>query len=66
MKKNRILRLVFPHQNCQPDPECIDVRCNRWRIGQDGIEGSDVVVIGVVQVSAGSWMPILQLSRYIL
>jgi len=51
---------------CQPDPECLDGRRNRWRIGPGGIEGSDIVIIGVIQVSAGSWMPILQLSRYIL
>jgi len=51
---------------CQPDPECLDARCNRWRIGPGGIEGSDIMIIGVIQVSAGCWMPIIQLSRYIL
>jgi hypothetical protein len=53
-------------KTCQPDPECLDPRRSRWRIGQGGIEGSDIMIIGVIQVSAGSWMPIMQLSRYIL
>jgi hypothetical protein len=53
-------------KTCQPDPECPDPRRSRWRIGQGGIEGSDIMIIGMVQVSAGSWMPIMQLTRYIL
>ncbi|KAI9434990.1 hypothetical protein H4582DRAFT_1818153, partial [Lactarius indigo] len=36
------------------------------RIGPSGIQRSDIIVIGAVHVSAGSWMPILQLNRYIL
>ncbi|KAH9050275.1 hypothetical protein EDB84DRAFT_1259484 [Lactarius hengduanensis] len=35
-----------------------------WRIWRGGIRGSDIVIIGAVQVSAGSWMPIIQLNRY--
>ncbi|KAH9029308.1 hypothetical protein EDB83DRAFT_2229930, partial [Lactarius deliciosus] len=38
----------------------------RWQIGLSGIQRSDIIVIGAVHVSAGSWMPILQLNRYIL
>jgi len=49
----------------QPDPGCVDWRSGRWRIGQGGIEPSDIMIIGAVEVSAGSWMPILQLTRYI-
>lgn len=37
----------------------------RWRIGVDGIRPSEIVIIGAVHVSAGSWMPILQLNRYV-
>ena len=62
----RVLSLVFSHQTCQPDPGCLDARCDRWRIGPGGIEGNDIMIIGVIQVSAGCWMPILQLTRYIL
>lgn len=38
----------------------------RWGIGPRGITQADVVIIGVVHVSAGSWMPILQLTRYVI
>jgi hypothetical protein len=38
----------------------------RWRIGEGGIQRGDIMVIGAIHVSAGNWMPILQLSRYIL
>ena len=56
---------VFSHQADQQDPSCFDRRSNQWRIGQGGIERSDIVIVGVVEVTAGSWMPILQLTRYI-
>lgn len=38
----------------------------RWFIGPGGITPDDVVLIGAVHVSRGSWMPILQLSRFVL
>ncbi|KAH9987915.1 hypothetical protein BJV74DRAFT_773696, partial [Russula compacta] len=38
----------------------------QWRIGQGGIERGDIMIIGAVHVSAGSWVPILQLTRFIL
>ncbi|KAH9995586.1 hypothetical protein BJV77DRAFT_961023 [Russula vinacea] len=34
---------------------------DRWTIGQGGINPIDIRIIGAIQVSAGSWMPILQL-----
>jgi hypothetical protein len=37
----------------------------RWKIGPHGITQEHVKIIGAVQVSAGSWMPILQLSYYV-
>ncbi|KAI9439537.1 hypothetical protein H4582DRAFT_1812696 [Lactarius indigo] len=33
---------------------------------KDNTCADDIIVIGAVHVSAGSWMPILQLNRYIL
>ncbi|KAI0300619.1 hypothetical protein B0F90DRAFT_1721829 [Multifurca ochricompacta] len=36
-----------------------------WRIGADGITHGHVKVIGAVHVSAGSWMPIMQLTEYV-
>ncbi|KAH9034899.1 hypothetical protein EDB85DRAFT_966951 [Lactarius pseudohatsudake] len=50
----------------EPDPGCTDDRRKMWEIGPCGIRRNDIMVIGAIHVSAGSWMPILQLSRYIL
>lgn len=44
-----------PHTNNDP----------RWFIGAGGITTDEVILIGAVQVSQGSWMPILQLSRFV-
>ena len=39
----------------------------QWRIGgQDGITADNVILIGLINVSQGSWKPILQLNRYII
>ncbi|KAI0247008.1 hypothetical protein BJV78DRAFT_1285887 [Lactifluus subvellereus] len=37
-----------------------------WRIGPYGIGRHHVKVIGAVHVSAGSWMPIIQLTEYVV
>ncbi|KAF8495891.1 hypothetical protein F5888DRAFT_1804443 [Russula emetica] len=37
-----------------------------WVIGTNGIIQSHVKIIGAVHVSAGSWMPIMQLTGYVL
>jgi hypothetical protein len=34
-----------------------------WRIGTDNITQRQVKIIGAVQVSAGNWMPIIQLTE---
>jgi len=40
---------------------------HKWTVGHGNITFSEVVLIGVFQVSPGSWMPILQLmSRVVL
>ncbi|KAF8269740.1 hypothetical protein EI94DRAFT_1573312, partial [Lactarius quietus] len=52
-------------QVCELDSGRNDDRSKIWRIGPCGIQHSDIVVIGAVHVSAGSWMPILQLNRYV-
>ncbi|KAH9007954.1 hypothetical protein EDB83DRAFT_2459501 [Lactarius deliciosus] len=36
------------------------------KIGPCGIRRNDIMIIGAIHVSSGSWMPILQLSRYII
>ncbi|KAH9172482.1 hypothetical protein EDB89DRAFT_2242924 [Lactarius sanguifluus] len=39
----------------------------RWQIGgHGGITQAEVKVIGAIHVSAGSWMPIIQLTRYVI
>ncbi|KAN0131007.1 hypothetical protein V8E53_011140 [Lactarius tabidus] len=48
------------------DSGCVDDRSKLWQIGPGGIHRGDIVIIGAVHVSAGSWMPILQLNRYIV
>jgi hypothetical protein len=37
----------------------------RWRIAPNGhgITQNDIILVGVVHVSSGSWMPIIQLNR---
>ncbi|KAH9995428.1 hypothetical protein BJV74DRAFT_333841 [Russula compacta] len=34
-----------------------------WRVGPGGINRNHVIIVGTVQVSAGGWMPILQISN---
>ncbi|KAI0265993.1 hypothetical protein BGY98DRAFT_977812 [Russula aff. rugulosa BPL654] len=36
-----------------------------WRIGGGGITKEQVILIGAVHVTQGSWQPILQLNRYV-
>jgi hypothetical protein len=38
----------------------------RWAIGPQCIMQRHVKVIGAVHVSAGSWVPIVQLTGYVL
>ena len=42
------------------------VACPGWEIGTHGITQTHVKIIGAVHVSAGSWMPIMQLTGYVL
>ena len=39
----------------------------RWQIGMpNGIKLHEVKVVGAIHVSAGSWMPIIQLTQHII
>jgi len=38
-------------------------RADRWIIGQGGVVPANIRVIGAIHVSAGTWMPILQLNN---
>ena len=39
----------------------------RWQIGivPGGITADEVKILGAIHVSAGTWMPIMQLTRYV-
>jgi hypothetical protein len=37
-----------------------------WRVGSRGITSSNIILIGFIHVSQGSWQPILELDRYIV
>ena len=36
-----------------------------WFVGRDGITANDVILVGLIHVTPGSWQPILQLNRYV-
>jgi len=38
----------------------------KWRVAHDNVTFNEVILIGIVQVSAGSWMPILQLMNRVV
>ncbi|KAI9511587.1 hypothetical protein F5148DRAFT_1146751 [Russula earlei] len=48
--------------------DCMQVQSAdpRWAVGYGGINVNEVMLIGVVQVSAGSWMPMLQLMERVV
>jgi hypothetical protein len=52
------------HQSLQPDNA--NPQPKWWIGGGRGIQPNEIVIIGAIQVSSGSWMPILQLNRYVL
>ncbi|KAI0322813.1 hypothetical protein OF83DRAFT_1026798, partial [Amylostereum chailletii] len=47
----------------QPPPVVEGEYDTRWRVGSGGIQINDIVLVGVVHTSAGSWQPLLRLSR---
>ena len=62
---------LSPSSNDASHQECISngvVSTERqWRIGMHGgITPAHVKVVGAINVSASSWMPILQLTRYVI
>ncbi|KAH9179141.1 hypothetical protein EDB89DRAFT_775340 [Lactarius sanguifluus] len=50
---------------CELDSGCADGRRKLWRIGPGGIQRNDIIIVGAVHVSAGTWVPMMQLNRYI-
>lgn len=51
-------------QEGERDP---DRFCEHWKLGEeDGIELDDLNIIGLVHISRGTWMPILQLNQHVI
>lgn len=51
-------------QEGERDPNTFN---ERWKLGDDdGIHPEDINIIGLLHVSRGTWMPILQLSGHII
>ncbi|KAI0246599.1 hypothetical protein BJV78DRAFT_1157776 [Lactifluus subvellereus] len=65
---DRITVATFAHRvgesECRPDPGYTSSDGQLWRIGDGGVQLSNIMIIGVVNPSAGSWMPILQFIRH--
>jgi hypothetical protein len=74
--RNPITVALFAHQIGRTVDSFLQVRerdlgssdepREQWQIGPGGIRHEDVVIIGAINDSAGSWMPIMQLNRYII
>ncbi|KAI9465594.1 hypothetical protein BJY52DRAFT_594062 [Lactarius psammicola] len=62
---NAFLRVCDLDQELDFQAKKVGDQRKLWRIGSDGIQRSDIIIIGAVHVSAGSWMPIMQVNRYI-
>jgi hypothetical protein len=59
----------FDHANVPiavQEVERLDGQDANWRVGAGGITKGQVILIGVVHISQGSWQPILQLNRYVV
>lgn len=51
-------------QEGERDPDTFN---ERWKLGDDdGIQPEEINIVGLLHVSRGTWMPILQLSRHIM
>ncbi|KAF8471618.1 hypothetical protein DFH94DRAFT_768601 [Russula ochroleuca] len=37
-----------------------------WKLGEGGIQPQEIHIIGMLHISKGTWMPILQLDRHII
>ncbi|KAF8498670.1 hypothetical protein F5888DRAFT_1690907 [Russula emetica] len=46
--------------------ERVPVQHSKWMVGHGNITSDEVMLIGIVQVSEGSWMPILQLMTRVV
>ena len=54
------------HFYCLQEAERFEGQDPNWRVGAGGITKDQVILVGVVHISRGSWQPILQLNRYVV
>ena len=47
--------------------DCGERQCMspNWWVGRVGITANDIILIGLIHVTQGSWQPILQLNRFV-
>ena len=54
----------LPHiQEGEREPQTFH---ERWKLGEGGIQPQEITIIGVLHISKGTWMPILQLAQHII
>ncbi|KAI0245659.1 hypothetical protein BJV78DRAFT_276172 [Lactifluus subvellereus] len=56
--------VIFFLVECKPDPGYTSSDGQLWRIGDGGAQRCNVMIIGAINPSVGSWMPILQFIRH--
>jgi len=54
---------VFTSQEGERDPAMLK---ERWKLGDGGIRLDEITIIGLLHISRGTWMPILQLTRHVI
>jgi hypothetical protein len=57
--------VFFFFQEGKPDPNTLQFN-GQWKLGDGGIRASELTIIGLIHISRGLWIPILQLSRHIM
>jgi hypothetical protein len=62
-ERSHILNRIL-YQDCQPGPQY--QWYPQWHVGPGFIDRNSIIIVGAVHVSAGSWMPIIQLNHYII
>lgn len=58
----QIFVILNPWQDCEGQQTSSPI----WRVGRGGITANDIILVGLIHVTQGSWQPILQLNRYVV
>jgi hypothetical protein len=57
---------MLRHSSSQDDKRDPNLFKERWKLGDGGIQPNEINIIGMIHISKGTWMPILQLGRHII